>query len=273
MTIRIYDYLDYKDFVRDFLRNSPKQGRGQLAKFAEVAQTHKATISQVFSGDKHLSCEQAVRIAKYMGLRPKQVTFFILLVDYERAGSEDLRQIYREQIEELRTKNQDLSQRLPKGHELSGEDRAVFYSSWIYSAVRVLSSIPGYQTREQIRKKLNLSDEVVGKAIEFLLRCGLCVERGTGKIAPGLQSTYIESKSPLVVSHHGNWRVKAMEKHPQLSPVDELSFTAPFSLSARDAKKIREILAQSVEKIDGMIAESPCERMFCLNVDWFEVTN
>lgn len=271
MKTQIYDYIDYKKFTLDFLENLPGRGRGQFARFAEVAQTHKATISQVFRGEKHLSSEQAIRIAKFLGLRPAQINYFVLLVDYGRAGSEDLRILYRERIQNERAHHRELAARLPKDRELTGEERAIFYSNWMYSAIRVLSSIPGYQTRDQIARHLNLTPEVVTSVIEFLLQTGLCIETSSGQIAPGSQSTYLESKSPLVSRHHGNWRIKAMERHPLLRAEEELSYTAPLSLSNADVKKIRELLAQTVESADAIVGPSECERMFCLNIDWYEI--
>jgi uncharacterized protein (TIGR02147 family) len=271
VSINILDYLDYKLFVNDYLRSLPKRGRGQYARFAEVAQTHKVTISQIFRGEKHLGPEQALRVAQFLGLRPAQIRYFVLLVNYARAGSADLQKLYLEQIEAERERNRELSARLSKSRKLSDEERAVFYSTWINSAVRVLSSIPAFNTLDSIARRLNLPRDVVERTIDFLLKSGLCVENGPGFIAPGPQSTYLESKSPLVARHHGNWRVKAMERHPTLNAAEELSYTAPVSLSSSDVKKIREILAQSIERADEIIGPSDCERIFCLNVDWFEV--
>jgi len=271
MNIRVYDYDDYKKFVLDLLASQPKRGRGQFARIAEVAQTHKATISQIFRGDKHLSSEQAIRVGKFLGLRPKQTRYFVLLTDYGRAGSEDLRVLYKERIEEEREHNHELSTRLTQTRTLTGEERAIFYSSWMYSAVRVLSSIPGFQNRDQIARRLNLPREIVGRVTEFLLQSGLCIETSPGQIAPGPQSTFLESKSPLISRHHGNWRIKAMERHPALRAGEELSYTAPLSLSTEDVKKIREILAQAIERADELVGPSECERMFCLNLDWFEI--
>lgn len=115
------------------------------ARMADVAQTHKATISQIFSGDKDLTPEQAVRVGQLLGLRKPELKYFVLLVEYGRAGSEDLRQLLLEQIRAAQGVKRELSERLVKERELTSEERAVFYSSWIYSAIRVLSSIPGYK--------------------------------------------------------------------------------------------------------------------------------
>jgi hypothetical protein len=134
----------------------------------------------------------------------------------------------------------------------------------------VIGAIDNIRLRFAIARRLNLSADVVDKSLEFLLQTGLCVEE-EGRIGPGPQSTFIEAGSPLVSRHHGNWRIKAMERHPTLKRQEELSYSAPVSLSSRDVLKVREILAHAIEMSDEIIAPSSCERFYCLNVDWFEV--
>lgn len=267
---KIFEYTDYKAYMHDYLKKLPKGGRGYFTRFAEVAQTHKATISQVFSGDNHLTCEQAVRIGEFLKWGSKEIRYFVLLVNFAAAGSASLRAVYERQIEAERDANVELSNRLVTQHKLTGEQRAVFYSNWTYSAVRILSSIDHFQTPQKISDRLNVPLSFIETAVDFLVRAGLC-ELKDGKIRPGPKSTFLESKSPLVARHHGNWRIKAMERHPVLNRESELSYTAPVSLSAKDVKKIREILAQAIERVDDIVEPSDCEKFYCLNVDWFEV--
>jgi uncharacterized protein (TIGR02147 family) len=266
----LFSYLDYKDYILAYLRQLPKGGRGLFTRFAEVCQTHKATISQIFKGDRHLTSEQAVNLGEFLSWTSREIRYFVLLVNYAAAGSEALRKIYLTQIEAEREANMELSNRLRSEQKLTDEQRAIFYSNWIYSAVRVTSSIEGYQTPKRIAEKLKVPVNVVEEAITFLVSMGLCQTKN-GQIRPGSQSTYLESKSPLISRHHANWRLKAMERHPILNRELELCYTAPLSISKKDAKKVRELLAQFVEKADAIVAPSECERFFCLNLDWFEV--
>jgi len=62
-----------------------------------------------------------------------------------------------------------------------------------------------------------------------------------------------------------------MERHPMLRPTEELAYTAPMTLSRSDAIRIRSLLADLVEKVDQIVVPSPSEKLFCLNLDWFEV--
>ena len=265
----VFDYRDYKAFVRDQVAKRPNGGRGTFSRLAEVAQTHKATISQIFRGDAHLSGEQALRVAEFFELSSRDSEYFLLLVNFGAAGSSSLQDMYKRQIEREQSRNQDLSNRLVTSHKLTGEQKAIFYSNWIYSAVRILSSIKGYSSTKAISDRLGVATKLVEEVVEFLVGAGLC-ERNSRGIFPGPNSTYLDAKSPLISRHHGNWRLKAMQRHPQLEAY-ELAYTAPVSLSAEDARAIREILAKAVERIDKLVEPSDCEKLFCLNIDWFEV--
>lgn len=51
--------------------------------------------------------------------------------------------------------------------------QAIFYSDWIYSAIRQSTAIPKIKTSDEISKFLSLSPKIVLQALEFLVREGL----------------------------------------------------------------------------------------------------
>ena len=199
-----------------------------------------------------------------------EVEYFLLLVEYERAGTSALRASFLEQIRERQSQQAELSQRVTRSKDLTPEDRAIYYSNWAYSAIRNLTAMEGFQQPPALANRLNLELPYVHQVLEFLLSSGLCVQN-QGQLRPGPAMTHLSSASPLVSRHHGNWRIKSMERHPMLRPTEELAYTAPMTLSQSDAIRIRSLLADLVEKVDQIVAPSPSEKLFCLNLDWFEV--
>ena len=71
--ITVYEYLDYRLFLRGWIEKVADKQRGQLSRIAEAGRVHKTTLSQVFSGAKDLTPEQGCAIAKHLGLLLKQV--------------------------------------------------------------------------------------------------------------------------------------------------------------------------------------------------------
>ena len=89
-----------------------------------------------------------------------------------------------------------------------------------------------------------------------------------GKLAIGPSSTHLESQSPWVISHDINWRLRSVELM-RWRQDDSLRYTAPMTLSAKDARKVREMIVQFLEKIDKVVEDSPSEELHCLTIDWF----
>jgi len=270
MSPNLHDYLDYKEFIRATIATAPRKGHGQLSRMAEAAQVHKTTLSQILHGNKDLSPEQALRVAQFLSLNGGDTERFVLLVLYARAGSADLQAMYRRQIETKKEERLSLANRVTRDRELGDEEKSIYYSNWIYSAVRNLTAIPGFRRRGELSRRLGVEPAYADEVIAFLLRTCLCIERN-GELVPGPQMTHLSADSPIVSRHHGNWRVKAMERHPQLNRIRELAYTAPMTLSESDALKVRAMLADLVERTDEVVGPSPSEKFYCMCLDWFEV--
>ena len=266
-TSNIFEFTDYRSYLQHWLGASGE--RGQLARLSEVSGVHKTTLSQVLKGDKDFSLEQAEKVGDFLGHNPSELEYFILLVNYARAGTKTLQQLFLKQIKKVQDDRKSLTNRVTKSRELSVEERSIYYSNWMYSAVRNTSAIPGLHSRMAIADRLRIELKVCNQIVDFLLSTGLCVE-SNGEIKPGPAMTHLGASSPLVSRHHGNWRVKAMDRHPSIQP-HELAYTAPMTLSAEDVGKIRDLLSDLVEKTDQIVTDSPSEKLYCMNLDWFEV--
>ena len=267
--MRIFSFDQYQDFITQWISAKPNHGRGELQKMATHAQMHSSTLSQVLKRTRDFSPEQAVSICEYLSFDDLETRYFLLLVQREKAGTKALKTIIEKQLTEIRHHGLDLARVLVPDSQLSEEQKAVYYSSWIYSATRILNSIQGYQTVEALSERLSIPMPQLKKVVRFLLQTGLCKESGS-EIHPGPNYyTHLEADSPFVSRHHANWRVKAMERHPILSKM-ELSYTSPISIAKKDAEKVHVLAAEFIEKVQKLRKTSSCEVSYCLNVDWFQ---
>lgn len=191
------------------------------------------------------------------------------MIQKARAGSQKLQNFWEAQLKELRDRQQDLSQVLRKDADLSNEEKAFFYSDWYYIGIAVLTSVPSLQDAEALSRHIGLPKKKTKEVLDYLTRIGVC-KLVDGRYEPGISSTHLEAGSPLISRHHSNWRIRAMEKHPHLGG-DEMAYSGPMSLSARDAEKVRKVLVNAIREISEIGAPSACEEAYCLNIDWFRI--
>lgn len=266
--MNIFDFDNYKIFLKNWLKSQPQQGRGLLKKWSEELRVHSTFMSQVMQGQKDFSLEVAHELSHLLGLSESESDYFFLLVLYEKSGTASLRKKLKKKIEIEREKSKNIGERLKIQKELPVEVSAIFYSSWIYAAVRNLVAVPQLQSAEKIAEKLALPRDLVQETIEWLLKYQLLIYQGKS-LQIGPQRTHVANNSPFVNSHHRNWRQRAFEKM-LLKNHDDLHFTFPMSLSMRDAEQIRKWLPKWIEEVHKIVGPSESEVVRCLNIDFFE---
>jgi len=266
----IYQFDDYKDYFNHWVSSLPKQGHGEYRRVALALNVSTTMISQVFKGDKELSLELACELCEYLNMTEDEADFFILLVEHRRAGSVKLQKRLSKQIKDRKEKAQKLENRLKKETELTDEQRAVFYSSWIYSGVRILASCDDFNDAVAIAGHLNLPRNQVQKVMDFLLTNGLLVQ-SKGQLALGQKKTFIGSSNLLTVKHHQNWRLQGFNRMVQQDDSKSLFYTGPMSLSHEMAEKLRQELSNLLDHVYKVVPPSASETTRCLNIDWFEI--
>ncbi len=269
--MRIFEFTDYKDYVRRRIRSLPSQGRGELSRIARHLGIHSTMITHILKGEAHFSLEQALGLADYLALTSLETEFLVALVQWERAGDKRARAFCEAKIDQLKSQALNLGTRISAKNELDEEDRATYYSSWIYSYLRLLTSIERFQAFDALVKELRLPPKRVREVLDFLTSRGLCKEEG-GKIQYVGLTTYAEASSLLATRQHLNWRQKTQEKFESLRPQD-LVFTYPTTISEEDFKRIREKLVQFIEEFRKTTEPSPSQGLYCLNIDWIRCTS
>ena len=264
----IYEFQDYKLFLNHWVSHQPKKGHGEYRRIAEHLQVSTTMISQVFKGTKHLSLEMGAELCDYLNLSEEEGEFLLLILDFQKAGSYKLQQRLKKQIIKRQERAQKLETRLKKDMDLSEEDKAVFYSSWIYSGIRLLSDIAENNNSLDISKRLSLDKNLVEKVIDFLVEHKLCLRQG-GKLKMGPTSTHLGTSSLLLSKHHQNWRLQGFNKMI-LNDDSNLFFSGPMVLSQDVADEIRRQLPEFIQQTLAKVHPSKSEVVRCLNIDWYE---
>jgi uncharacterized protein (TIGR02147 family) len=269
MAKSIFEFGDYKQFVRESVLAMPHRGRGQYRRMAKHMRVHTTLLSHVFRGSKELTPEQACSLGSFLELKELESDYLLALVERNRAGSAELRIAIERRLERLRERHEQVEHRVPGARALSPEQRATFYSQWYYSAVRLATSLPGMSDADAIAERLDLPKDLVENALAFLVQSGLLVQEGAGyRLAA--KRTHVGPTSPWAATHHRNWRVRAMNRYESMTRRD-FAFTSPITLSRRDFTMVRELLVDTVAKVTQVVEPSECEALALLNIDWLEL--
>lgn len=268
----IWKWPDYRQFLRNYIASHPKKGRGASSLISTAIGIHSSLFSQILSGRRNFTPEQASLFCDYAELSDIESTYFLKLVEVERAGNQSLKTRLQKEIHELRGHFLEVKAHVqPPTKSLSEHEKSVFYSSWHYSAVRMLCGLEKPITLEEIARTTRLSKKRISEVVKFLLQTGLIVEVNA-KLELGPNATHIEAESPWSTRHHINWRVKSFEKIERLQK-DELCFTAPFSCSNADHEKIREELLKCIKEISKRVSNSGPQRAGVLCIDLLNIND
>ncbi|MES2802076.1 MAG: TIGR02147 family protein [Bdellovibrionota bacterium] len=266
----IFSFKDYKAYINHKILLLPKGGRGARIALAKAISSPVSHISQVLNGNSHLSYEQAEAMNEFLGHTEEEADFFLLLIQYARAGSTALSKRLHQQILRALQKRTLLKDRLGVKTEISSADQATFYSSWIYGAIHVMVSIPKFQTREAIAAYLGLTLKHVGEILEFLMSLGLVIKDSSGYVI-GKSRIHLGNDSPMISKFHTNWRMKAIQSFEKEDFKNNLHYSSVVTLSDNDFLKIKSLLVNYIAEIKTIIKDSKEEGVHSFSIDFFKM--
>ena len=197
--IDIFEYLDYRAYLRDFYIEQKARGRGfSYRSFSRRAKLRSPNyLKLVIDGERNLTERMAARFAVGCGLDGEEAEFFVDLVAFAQAKTAtEKAACYRKLTG---------SRRYRSAHELEVA-QADYHSKWYLPAIRELVAREDFADdpewiASRLRPRIDPAEAAEGLAL--LLRIGLLV-RGPDGIAQGepLVSTGPEAAGVHVVAYH-----------------------------------------------------------------------
>lgn len=261
----VFDFQEYRDYLKH-----RTEGRGQRSALAKAINSPVSHISQVLGGLSHMSLEQGEAANKYWEHSEDEGEFFLLLIQANRAGTVDLRKRFERQIKRILERRLVISHRIEVKETISPQDQAQFYSSWHYQALHILATIPNYQTKQAMAKRLNLSIQKVTQVLDFLISIGLVV-KSQDRYKASVERIHLGNDSLLISKHHANWRMKALLAFEQENSQEGLHYSSVVSLSLDDVNKIKNLSIEHINQVKKIVRSSPEEELFCFAIDCFKV--
>lgn len=263
----IYNFLSYRPYLESKLGSKGRR-TGARKRLAEHLKVHTTFVSQVLLSKAELSLEQAEGCNDFLGHDENQAEYFLALVMKDRAGTQSLEARFQKKVDEMRSQFLNIKSRVKTDIEVTPLDQSEFYSSFLYGAIHVLTSVPGFQTREAIAKKLNLSLLEAQPMFDFLIRLNV-IEEKNGKLSTGQNVVHLGRDSSLIKQHHTNWRLHTLTTLDRINEQD-LHYSGIMSISRKDAYKIKESILANFQENVKIVAESDVEAGFVYNFDFYE---
>lgn len=262
----VFEYRDYKQFLKDLSDLKP---RGFKSALAQAASCQLAYVTHVLGGAAHFSLEQAEGISRFLGHTKLEQRYFLTLVEFARAGTPQLRHALAEFLQDYREKFFSLKERVNIKQSLSSEDQLIYYSSWVYAAVHVMTSIPALQSREALASALVLPLAKVNEVCDFLIQTKLIGEDGK-RLTMTSRQIHLGKDSPLISQHHSNWRIQAI-RSLDLGKMNDIHYSSVFTLSEEGAERVRAILTQAIADSVQIIKGAKEEQTRAMTIDFFSV--
>lgn len=264
----VFEFKHYKEYLR-YRHKAVERKHGELSRLAEAAGCQRTYLSQVLHGDVQLTPDHAVALADHWRLPDEEHFYFCRLVDLARAGTPRLQEHILSELSRLRRKSEDLGERYRMTPVSTAEDQLVYYSSWHWMAIHIISSIPDYQKSTVIAERLELPLRVVEECLFRLNAMGL-VSQDKGRWVYSGGNVHLPKTSPLTPLNHWNWRERALNR-VQLGASDGIHYTSTFSMSREDYSLLKARILGFLDECRSVIGPSREEELVALNLDFFVV--
>lgn len=267
MRSQLLEANNHHQYLKDALA-SPEFGRGSKTKLAEALKCRAAFISQVMAGKNVLTLEMAFAASRFLNHIEAETSFFILLVNRDRAGTASLRKWFDQKLTAQRQRYKRVESRIT-GDSLTNDDAGIYYSQWWYAAIHIVCGTPGRHTPSSIAQRLRLPLEQVQESLMFLEMQKL-VDQEHGAYKIGKRRLHIRGGSYQVGAHHANWRIKTIAA-PADNKFKPLRYTGVLAFSYEDAERIRERLLTAIQDCEKILADTNEEDAFSLILDFSRV--
>lgn len=266
--VNIFEFSSYRSYLSAWIEQKGDRAYGLKGKIASALNISSSLLSQILKGEKSLTPDQTSDLADFMLLNEIESDYLHLLVELDRAGNRRYKDKLEKKKQALQEKSQKIGTRVPRHKELDDTQKAIYYSSWLYTGLRNLTALNELQDVESLAEYLRCEPKLVSQILRFLIDNGLCKEID-GRVTYGPASLHIDRESPFVNKHHQNWRFQAIQKMENRREED-LFFTSPMSLSVEAAAHVKKAIPHFIQTVMQTTGPSTSETVMCLNIDWFK---
>jgi uncharacterized protein (TIGR02147 family) len=265
MSAAVFDFDDYKEFLRHAVEAGPT---GALSRLAEAAGCQRSYLSDVLRREVQLTPDHAYGIARHLRLEPAAADYFLDLVHLARAATPSYRAKLATSLEARRQDHRRLTQRLAPAKTQEADAR--YYASWHYGALHVATAVPGLDTVEALARRFRLPTAEVARLLAELVEAGYVRQAGARfSYDTERPLRHLSDGSPLSRLNHGNWRSLAQSRLARYEA--DVHYSVVFAVERKTYDELRAQLLTFIEEQRATISRSGSEDVVCFTCDLFSV--
>lgn len=265
----IVEYTDYRKYIRDYYEERKRCSVFSWQKFAQDAGFSSAVFLQyVCEGKKNLSVGSAGSVANAMGLVGFEYEYFVLMVSYAHAKSNE-------------AKKAAFEERCALAHahkvRVLGDEEFKYFKSWKNSVIRELAPhMPGAKPLEMAHAcKPKISAAEISETLDFLVKAKLLKKDHDGnyqqtdktiKMAP-VEAVPLAARD--LQRQMGEFAVKAIDL-----PISERMMSGyTLGLTRRAYERIKKETEDYFRRVVAIATEEDeTEQVYRLNVQLFPLS-
>lgn len=267
----IYQYLDYREFLKDFqiAKQSHNPAFSIRAFLKRAAVSSPSLFKQIVTGERNLTEQTLAGFLAAMHLPPQEADYFRALVHFNQARTSEEKQLQYERLRELGSHAKV---------RIVGEDSYAFYQHWYTPVIRELVCMqPFGDDYAALAKRLRptISASEAKTAVRTLVQLGFITAKPDGTYAQKdpLLHTGFEVHS-LAVRGFNRQMVQLAGEALDRIPVQERNVTGvTMSVSPRTYGLITEEIRAFQDKILRLVESDPeADRVCQMNIMLFPVS-
>lgn len=264
------DFSDYKKFIRSYLETA-YQKRGLRTQMAEAMKTHRSHVTHLITSEVQLTLEQADALARFMGLQPLEVEYFVQLVSLARAGTPSLRSLISRNLKNTAQAIKKERLKLPSETTVLPQQAFQYFGQWWSMAVHLAVSSWKKNDMATISSRLGISRQTVARTIHELHEAGMLKKTNKGWVAEN-PSVDLSQSPQLVWIHAATWRNWVLGRHRHHTELPETRYSGALSMTSEDAVWVREQIVDLIGRMRSRVATKKGEQIFYLGVDFLDMT-
>jgi uncharacterized protein (TIGR02147 family) len=267
----VYDYSDFRIFIKDFYEQEKKRFPGFSYRFmsqkAEVASS--AFFKLVIEGKRNLTKNSVFKTSKMLKLNNDETLFFEQLVFFNQAKTVDEKNHYFSEMVKVQKKTKA---------KLIGSHQMNYFAEWYHPVVRELVSMPGFKgDLAQVGRMIRPS--ITQKQVEFSVR--MLEELGflTRKVK-GWEQT-----EPVLKTEYGfqdfqilQYQIKVLElsieSFDRMKETERLNGTTTLAISRENLRKYVDLMRDFRRNLQELaqIDQNP-DMVYILNTSFFPASH